>query len=87
MKRQFRRLIQYNVNGISAGAVRVAHQGGSIAHAASLHLGACIPNFFIAQFPLGEVRARLRDGFFELPKGPGLGITVDEKTLEGKRIA
>jgi galactonate dehydratase len=63
------------------------HQGGPIAHAAALHLGASIPNFFIAQSPHGEMRATLRDGFFELPKGPGLGITVDEKTLEGKGIA
>jgi galactonate dehydratase len=63
------------------------HQGGPIAHAAALHLSASIPNFFIAQSPRGEVGGALRDGFFELPKGPGLGITVDENTLEGKRIA
>jgi galactonate dehydratase len=67
------------------------HEGGPIAHAAALHLGASIPNFFIAQSPpqspLGQVGGTLSDGFFDLPKGPGLGITVDEKTLERNRIA
>jgi hypothetical protein len=27
------------------------------------------------------------DGFFALPKGPRLGIQVDEETFEGNRIA
>jgi galactonate dehydratase len=63
------------------------HEGGRIATAAALHLAASIPNFFIAQSPHGDVGGTLRDGFFDLPKGPGLGITVDEKTLERNRIA
>ena len=63
------------------------HQGGPIAHAAALHLAASIPNFFIAQSPNGEVGATVSGGFFPLPKGPGLGITVDEKMFEGNRIA
>jgi galactonate dehydratase len=63
------------------------HEGGPIAHAAALHLAASIPNFFIAQSPNGEVGTTVSDGFFELPKGPGLGITVDEKALERNRIA
>jgi L-alanine-DL-glutamate epimerase-like enolase superfamily enzyme len=46
-----------------------------------------MPNFFIAQSPSSAVAAAPRDGFFDLPKGPGLGIDVDEKTLEGNRIA
>jgi galactonate dehydratase len=63
------------------------HAGGPIATAAALHLAASIPNFFIAQSPDGQVGATLRDGFFDLPKGPGLGTTVDEKALERNRIA
>jgi galactonate dehydratase len=63
------------------------HQGGPIAHAAALHAAASIANFFIAQAPAGDAQVSLRDGFFALPTGPGLGITVDEKMLEGKQIA
>jgi galactonate dehydratase len=63
------------------------HEGGPIATAAALHTAASVPNFFIAQSPGGDAGTTLRDGFFELPKGPGLGITVDEKTFERNRIA
>jgi galactonate dehydratase len=63
------------------------HEGGPIATAAALHAAASIPNFFIAQSPTGGVGATLSDGFFDLPKGPGLGITVNEKTFERNRIA
>jgi galactonate dehydratase len=59
------------------------HAGGAIAHAAALHTAACIPNFFIAQ----SSTSHAENGFFALPQGPGLGITVDEHTLEGKQIA
>src|ERR1700678_636850 len=59
------------------------HQGGAIAHAAALHAAASMPNFFIAQSPGSGVGAAPIDGFFALPKGPGLGIEVDEKTFEG----
>jgi galactonate dehydratase len=63
------------------------HEGGPIAEAAALHAAASMANFFIAQAPNSGAQATLRDGFFALPKGPGLGITVDEKTFEGNRIA
>jgi galactonate dehydratase len=63
------------------------HEGGPIATAAALHAAASVPNFFIAQSPNTSAGTTLRDGFFDLPKGPGLGITVDEKTFEGNRIA
>jgi galactonate dehydratase len=62
------------------------HQGGAIAHAAALHAAASMPNFFIAQSPSAGI-APPQDGFFPLPKEPGLGIEVDEKALEGHRIA
>jgi galactonate dehydratase len=64
------------------------HNGGAIAHAAALHAAASMPNFFIAQAPNANVDvAAPKDGFFALPKGPGLGIEVDEKALERNRIA
>ena len=62
------------------------HKGGSIANAAALHAAASIPNFFIAQATRSSGEPALRDGFFALPKGPGLGIEIDEKTFEGNQI-
>jgi galactonate dehydratase len=63
------------------------HRGGRIADAAVLHAAASMPNFFIAQSSNAPGAQMPRDGFFELPKGPGLGIEVDEKSFEGNRIA
>ena len=71
------------------------HDGGPIATAAALHLAASLPNFFIQQLPYlaaqedRRMRARLagegietvKDGFLQLPRGPGLGITVDESAF------
>jgi galactonate dehydratase len=68
------------------------HDGGPIATAAALNLAASLPNFFIQQVPHlaaeedRRMRARLagdaietvKDGFLQLPRGPGLGLTVDE---------
>ncbi len=69
-------------------AVAPWHAGGPIATAAALHAAASMPNFFIAQIPgPGAGSATLRDGFFELPKGPGLGVEVDEKDLGSNEIA
>jgi galactonate dehydratase len=77
-------------------AVGPAHDGGPIGTAAALHLAASIPNFFIQQIPFPEAvedqQMRLaltsapleivKDGFVALPIGPGLGITVNEQSLE-----
>ena len=77
-------------------AVGPTHDGGPIGTAAALHLAAAIPNFFIQQIPWPEaeedrrMRSELtttpvevvRDGFAELPVGSGLGITVNEQSLE-----
>jgi galactonate dehydratase len=76
-------------------AVAPYHDGGPVATAAALQLAASLPNFFIQQFPLPQaeqdrkMRAALaggaevvKDGFAELPGGPGLGITVNEKALD-----
>ena len=59
------------------------HKGGPVANAAALHAAASIPNFFIAQTTNSTAGPLPRDGYFELPKGPGLGIDVDEKLFEG----
>jgi galactonate dehydratase len=80
-------------------AVGPTHHGGPIGTAAALHLAAAIPNFFIQQIPLPEaqedrrMRSELtstpvevvRDGFAELPAGPGLGISVNEQGLDKYR--
>jgi galactonate dehydratase len=82
-------------------AVAPFHDGGPIATAAALNLAASLPNFFIQQLPSPvaeqdrHMRARLagesieavKDGFLELPRGPGLGIRVDEAALSEYRGA
>ena len=69
-------------------AVAPWHAAGPISTAAALHAAASMPNFFVFQIPDSEVgSAIIRDGFFELPKGPGLGIAVDTKQWERNRIA
>jgi galactonate dehydratase len=76
-------------------AVAPFHDGGPIATAAALNLAASLPNFFVQQVPYPAaaedrlMRARLagesietvKDGFLQLPHGPGLGITIDESVL------
>ena len=77
-------------------AIAPHHDGGPVATAAALHLAASVPNFFIQHVPLPadpkdrEMRAAIvsggletpRDGFLQLPTGPGLGIQVNEAALE-----
>jgi galactonate dehydratase len=77
-------------------AVAPYHAGGPVATAAALHLAASLPNFFIQQIPLPadardrQMRAELvsgsieavKDGFAQLPAGPGLGIRVNEEALK-----
>lgn len=77
-------------------AIAPNHDGGPVATAAALHLAASVPNFFIQHVPYPadaadrEMRAAIvsggletaRDGFLDLPQGPGLGIEVNEAALE-----
>jgi galactonate dehydratase len=77
-------------------AIAPHHDGGPVATAAAVHLAASVPNFFIQHVPYPEAAAdremraaivsagleRARDGFLELPRGPGLGIEVNEAALE-----
>jgi galactonate dehydratase len=77
-------------------AIAPHHDGGPVATAAAIHLAASVPNFFIQHVPLPsdpkdrEMRAAIvsggletpRDGFLQIPTGPGLGIQVNELALE-----
>lgn len=75
-------------------AVAEAHHVGVVPHnplspvstAACLQLAACIPNFALQEYPLGEHEppkseivqsaARLEDGFLVIPDAPGIGIEL-----------
>jgi galactonate dehydratase len=77
-------------------AVAPHHDGGPIATAAAIQIAASIPNFFVQHLPVPmaaedrSMRTEIvspgvetaRNGFLELPKGDGLGITVNEAALE-----
>jgi galactonate dehydratase len=65
--------------------------GGPVSTAASLHLGAAIPNFKVLEhfndFAEAHVQASapgnpaVVDGYFGLPSGPGLGVVLDEDVV------
>ena len=62
---------------------------GPICLAACLQVDACTPNFLCQEHVcLGEGYLKrpfvLKDGFVDVPTGPGLGIEVDEDALAGK---
>ncbi|MBM3493965.1 MAG: galactonate dehydratase [Armatimonadetes bacterium] len=62
---------------------------GPIALAACIQLDATIPNFLAQEHvTLGEGYLKqpftLRDGYVDLPQGPGLGIELDEEALADK---
>jgi len=77
-------------------AIAPHHDGGPVATAAAIQLAASVPNFFIQHVPLPqdpkdrEMRSAIvsggletpRDGFLQVPTGPGLGIDVNESALE-----
>ncbi len=63
---------------------------GPIATMASVQLCACIPNFLILEFQLGDVEWRdrlldkpipVRDGCIELPTEPGIGFELNREEL------
>ncbi len=62
---------------------------GPIALAASLQLDACTPNFLIQEIgSLGDGYLvepfKVTEGYIDVPKGPGLGIELDESAVKGK---
>lgn len=76
-------------------AVAPYHDGGPIATALGIHLGAGLPNFYVQETPfppsvrdramraeiLGGTVEGAREGFAALVNRPGLGIRVDEGAL------
>src|SRR5262249_47867793 len=62
---------------------------GPISLAAGVQLSASIPNFLCQEqisLDEGYIKQpfRVRDGYLKLPKGPGLGIELDENALADK---
>ncbi len=65
--------------------------GGPISTAAALHLAACTPNFKIQEYFNDFAEAYVKaaapgvpevvDGYFALPQGPGLGVTLNEDAI------
>ena len=65
---------------------------GPVSTAACVQLAACIPNFAIQEYPLGEEKPpksemvkkplTLEDGFLIVPDGPGIGIELAEGVRE-----
>jgi len=65
--------------------------GGPVSTAAALHLGACTPNFKIQEYfndfadpyvkQVATGLPEVVDGYFALPTGPGLGVTVNEDAI------
>jgi galactonate dehydratase len=71
--------------------VKVAphNPNGPVATAASVHLAASVPNFLILELALSQPHRdrvqlagiTIRDGWAELPVGPGLGIELDRDVI------
>jgi galactonate dehydratase len=62
---------------------------GPISLAAGIHVGAAIPNYLCQeQVSLGEGYLkrpfRVKDGYVEVPRGPGLSVELDENAMEDK---
>lgn len=67
---------------------------GPIATAASIHLSACISNFFVLEHQLTDVAwrhdltdvpLRVENGHYALPTGPGLGVKLNHEAVEKYR--
>jgi galactonate dehydratase len=58
-------------------AVAPYHAGGPVGAAACLHLAASLPNSFAVD--LTPALATVKGGYAELPRGPGLGVVVNEE--------
>jgi galactonate dehydratase len=62
---------------------------GPISLAAGIHLAASIPNFLCQEqvsLGVGYIKSpfKVRDGYIDIPTGPGLGIELDDNALAGK---
>ena len=63
---------------------------GPVAHAATLQLAACTPNFYLLETMATDIPWRkeltteslvFRDGYFEIPDRPGLGLELNEEAF------
>jgi len=77
------------------GTVAPHNPLGPISLAACLHLDACTPNFLVQEHPGNPDRSDLgvgyiknpfviKDGYIDVPEGPGLGVELDEEALADK---
>ncbi len=68
---------------------------GPISLASCLHLDACTPNFLVQEHPgnpdlsdlgVGYLKKpfQIKDGYIDIPQGPGLGVELDEEALKDK---
>jgi galactonate dehydratase len=66
------------------------YNSNTIGLAASLHVSACIPNFLILEYfynfkkrsdEISTGSFNVEDGYISLPKGPGLGVEINEEAL------
>jgi galactonate dehydratase len=72
-------------------AVAPHNAAGPIGVAASIHVMATVPNFAISEG--GAQRGEglfneplvLKDGYMELPQGPGLGVDMEDAAIEAIR--
>jgi galactonate dehydratase len=87
-------------HGKKIAALAEAHHVGVVPHnplspvstAACVQLAACIPNFALQEYPLGEDRPpkteivksalRLEDGYLIIPDAPGIGIELAEDAAQ-----
>ena len=64
---------------------------GALGVVASVQAMATVPNFLICEGGAARGQGLFReplvfkDGFIELPTGPGLGVEIDDEALEGMR--
>lgn len=77
------------------GTVAPHNPLGPISLASCLQLDACTPNFLVQEHPgnpdksdlgVGYIKTtfEIKDGYIDVPKGPGLGVELDEEALKDK---
>jgi L-alanine-DL-glutamate epimerase-like enolase superfamily enzyme len=71
--------------GIAAGA-QVALSLAETGHPERLELAHGLATQRLFASTIASVECELRDGMLHLPPGPGLGIEIDEKALQARRI-
>ncbi|MBS96633.1 MAG: hypothetical protein CL736_05890 [Chloroflexi bacterium] len=67
---------------------------GPIAAAAALQVAACSPNFMITEANQGPLHKKIfkepivfKDGFIQIPEGPGLGVELDENVIKSHLVS